>query len=172
MDRHPRRRHHPQRRRNRPPHPHPTHHNPEPQHPLTARPNGRLAPTPRPRRPRQKTTHLGGKPRATPTTNRQALKQGRASRFVVIEFPDMDRIRGWCDSPEYRRARAIREGKLRVGMLSVEGTPPEGFSLPAQRRDGRGGPQGSGSRRGLAVPGSGASHCGTPGTRAARSWSP
>ncbi|WP_407286745.1 DUF1330 domain-containing protein [Streptomyces sp. BP-8] len=53
------------------------------------------------------------------------------SRFVVIEFPDMDRVREWYDCPEYRRARAIREGKVRVGMLFVEGTLPEGFSLPA-----------------------------------------
>ncbi|MCK7623330.1 DUF1330 domain-containing protein [Streptomyces sp. RS10V-4] len=53
-----------------------------------------------------------------------------ASRFMVIEFPDMDRIREWYDSPEYRRARAIREGKVRVGMMFVEGTLPEGFSLP------------------------------------------
>ncbi len=33
--------------------------------------------------------------------------------------------------PEYLRAREIREGKVRVQMLFAEGTPPEGFSLPA-----------------------------------------
>lgn len=54
-----------------------------------------------------------------------------SSRFLVIEFPDMDRVREWYDSPEYRRAREIREGKVRVRMLFAEGTPPEGFSLPA-----------------------------------------
>ncbi|MEU4845908.1 DUF1330 domain-containing protein [Streptomyces gilvosporeus] len=54
-----------------------------------------------------------------------------SSRLVVIEFPDMDRIREWYDSPEYQRAREIREGKVTVGMLFVEGAPPEGFSLPA-----------------------------------------
>ncbi|MEV6433675.1 DUF1330 domain-containing protein [Streptomyces anulatus] len=54
-----------------------------------------------------------------------------SSRFMVIEFPDMDRIREWYDSPEYRQAREIREGKARVGMLFVDGAPPEGFSLPA-----------------------------------------
>ncbi|MFC9681099.1 DUF1330 domain-containing protein [Streptomyces sp. NPDC056948] len=52
-------------------------------------------------------------------------------RIVVIEFPDMDRIRQWYDSPDYRRAREIRQGKVRVGMLFVEGAPPEGFSVPA-----------------------------------------
>lgn len=54
-----------------------------------------------------------------------------APRFLVIEFPDMDHIRRWYDSPEYRHAREIREGKARVGMLFVEGSPPEGFTLPA-----------------------------------------
>ncbi|WP_413803470.1 DUF1330 domain-containing protein [Streptomyces iranensis] len=54
-----------------------------------------------------------------------------SSRFMVVEFPDMDRIREWYGSPEYRRAREIREGKVTVGMLFVEGAPPEGFSLPA-----------------------------------------
>ncbi|GAA1579620.1 DUF1330 domain-containing protein [Actinomadura kijaniata] len=54
-----------------------------------------------------------------------------SGRFVVIEFPDMDRVREWYDSPEYRRAREIREGAMRVRMLFAEGAPPEGFSLPA-----------------------------------------
>ncbi|MFJ1785943.1 DUF1330 domain-containing protein [Streptomyces anulatus] len=53
-----------------------------------------------------------------------------SSRVVVIEFPDMDRIQEWYGSPEYRRAREIREGRVRVGMLFVEGVPPEGFSVP------------------------------------------
>ncbi|MDT0344780.1 DUF1330 domain-containing protein [Streptomyces litchfieldiae] len=55
-----------------------------------------------------------------------------SARFLVIEFPGMDRIREWYDSAEYRRAREIREGRIRVGMLFAEGSPPEGFSLPDQ----------------------------------------
>src|SRR5215213_9982960 len=39
------------------------------------------------------------------------------SRLLVIEFPDMDRVREWYDSPEYRRAREIRKGAARVRML-------------------------------------------------------
>jgi uncharacterized protein (DUF1330 family) len=54
-----------------------------------------------------------------------------SSRIVVIEFSDMDRIREWYSSPGYRRARGIREGRIRVGMLFVEGAPPEGFSSSA-----------------------------------------
>ena len=53
------------------------------------------------------------------------------SRLLVIEFPDMDRIREWYDSPEYRRAREMRKSTARVRMLFAEGSPPEGFSLPA-----------------------------------------
>ncbi|MEV6474179.1 DUF1330 domain-containing protein [Streptomyces sp. NPDC051657] len=55
-----------------------------------------------------------------------------SSRVVVIEFPDMDRIQEWYGSPAYRKARKIREGKVGVGMLFVEGVPPEGFSVPDQ----------------------------------------
>ncbi|MEU3627401.1 hypothetical protein BS329_06570 [Amycolatopsis coloradensis] len=54
-----------------------------------------------------------------------------SQRLVVIEFPDMDRVRQWYDSPEYRRARRIREGKAQLRMLFVEGAPPEGFAPPA-----------------------------------------
>ncbi|MFD7658014.1 DUF1330 domain-containing protein [Actinosynnema sp. NPDC059797] len=54
-----------------------------------------------------------------------------SSRFTVIEFPDMARLRRWYDSPEYRRARELREGAVRVRMLFVEGSPPEGFTLPS-----------------------------------------
>ncbi|WP_032389318.1 DUF1330 domain-containing protein [Rhodococcoides fascians] len=53
-----------------------------------------------------------------------------ASGFAVIEFPDMDTIRAWYDSPEYRRARSIREGKARVSMLFVDGIAADGFSQP------------------------------------------
>ncbi|MFI6920735.1 DUF1330 domain-containing protein [Nonomuraea spiralis] len=53
------------------------------------------------------------------------------SRLVVIEFPDMDRIREWYDSPEYRRAREMRKDTAQVRMLFAEGSPPEGFSLPS-----------------------------------------
>lgn len=54
-----------------------------------------------------------------------------APRMLIIEFPDMDRIRQWYDSSEYRAARQIREGKVRVQMLFAEGAPAEAFSLPA-----------------------------------------
>ncbi|WP_242909534.1 DUF1330 domain-containing protein [Actinomadura terrae] len=54
-----------------------------------------------------------------------------SSRLQIIEFPDMDRVRQWYDSPEYRRAKEIRDGKARVELLFAEGSPPEGFTLPS-----------------------------------------
>ncbi|MFE7131828.1 DUF1330 domain-containing protein [Streptomyces sp. NPDC057638] len=62
-----------------------------------------------------------------------------SSRIVIIEFPGGDRIRQWYDSPEYRRARALREGKVRVGMVFAEGSPPEGFTVAAGPSPGTGG---------------------------------
>jgi uncharacterized protein (DUF1330 family) len=59
-------------------------------------------------------------------------------RFLVIEFPDMDRIRQWYDSPEYRRARQIRGGHdagadvLRRGC-AARGLLAPGLSVPAAR---------------------------------------
>jgi uncharacterized protein (DUF1330 family) len=50
-----------------------------------------------------------------------------SSRFLVIEFPDMDRIYTWYNSPEYRHAREIRRDAVRVRMLFTEGAPAEGF---------------------------------------------
>ena len=47
-------------------------------------------------------------------------------RVVVIEWPTMDRLREWYDSPEYARARDVARTALRRRLLFVEGvdTPP------------------------------------------------
>ncbi|RII11682.1 hypothetical protein DSC45_27615 [Streptomyces sp. YIM 130001] len=58
-----------------------------------------------------------------------AFEDGEAAAlFMVVEFPDMDRIWEWYDSPEYRRARAIRGDRVRAGTVFVDGASPEGFS--------------------------------------------
>ncbi|MFD7510445.1 DUF1330 domain-containing protein [Streptomyces sp. NPDC059853] len=44
-----------------------------------------------------------------------------SARLVVIEFPDMERVRAWYDSPEYTRAREIREGAMRLRILFADG---------------------------------------------------
>ena len=42
-------------------------------------------------------------------------------RLVVLEFPDADAARRFYDSPEYRAARAVRAGAVRMRMVLVEG---------------------------------------------------
>ena len=40
---------------------------------------------------------------------------------VVIEFPSMDQLKAWYDSPEYRIARELARKALRRRLLFVEG---------------------------------------------------
>ncbi len=42
-------------------------------------------------------------------------------RIVVLEFPSVERVREFYDSPEYRQARAARAGAAEFQMLAVEG---------------------------------------------------
>ena len=42
-------------------------------------------------------------------------------RVVLLEFPSMEAARTFYDSPEYRAARAEREGAAEMHMLIVEG---------------------------------------------------
>jgi uncharacterized protein (DUF1330 family) len=42
-------------------------------------------------------------------------------RVVVLEFPSMDAARTWYDSPEYREARAARQGAAVASFIAVEG---------------------------------------------------
>lgn len=43
------------------------------------------------------------------------------SRFVILEFPTMDRARAWWNSPEYAEAKAIRHAAASSEMLLLEG---------------------------------------------------
>jgi len=42
----------------------------------------------------------------------------------VIEFPSMEQLRAWYDSPEYALARDIARNALRRRLLFVEGVGP------------------------------------------------
>lgn len=48
-------------------------------------------------------------------------------RVVIIEWPTMDRLRAWYDSPEYAQARAVAQTALRRRLMFVDGidTPPQ-----------------------------------------------
>jgi uncharacterized protein (DUF1330 family) len=43
------------------------------------------------------------------------------SRLVIIEFPSIGKAKEWYDSPEYRVARGVREGKGKFRMVVTEG---------------------------------------------------
>jgi len=42
-------------------------------------------------------------------------------RIVVLEFPSASAVRRFYSSPEYRAARAEREGAARMNMITVAG---------------------------------------------------
>ncbi|MCC3328940.1 DUF1330 domain-containing protein [Nocardia abscessus] len=44
-----------------------------------------------------------------------------ARRAVVLEFPDLDRVRTWYDSPEYSKAREVRKSGVEVRMVFADG---------------------------------------------------
>ena len=43
------------------------------------------------------------------------------SRVVILEFPSIEKARAFYDSPEYRAARKIREGKGKFRMVVTAG---------------------------------------------------
>lgn len=42
-------------------------------------------------------------------------------RLVIVEFPSLDQAQKFYDSPEYRAARAARQGAADMNMLVVQG---------------------------------------------------
>jgi uncharacterized protein (DUF1330 family) len=45
-------------------------------------------------------------------------------RFVVLEFPTMERARAWWSSPEYAEAKALRQACATTRMVVADGLPP------------------------------------------------
>ncbi|HZI41108.1 MAG TPA: DUF1330 domain-containing protein [Gemmatimonadaceae bacterium] len=50
-------------------------------------------------------------------------------RFVVLEFPSMERARAWWSSPEYAEAKALRQSCATTRMVVAEGLPT-GVKIP------------------------------------------
>jgi uncharacterized protein (DUF1330 family) len=48
-----------------------------------------------------------------------------ARRFVIVEFPTMERARQWYRSPEYAEALKVRAAALTRTLVFVEGVPSE-----------------------------------------------
>ena len=42
-------------------------------------------------------------------------------RIVVLQFPSVERAKEWWNSPEYTKAKAIRQRTAKTKMLVVEG---------------------------------------------------
>jgi uncharacterized protein (DUF1330 family) len=42
-------------------------------------------------------------------------------RFVILEFPTMERARAWWGSPEYAEAKALRQSIATTRMVLAEG---------------------------------------------------
>jgi uncharacterized protein (DUF1330 family) len=47
--------------------------------------------------------------------------QGEPQRLVILEFPDLARLRAFHRSPEYRPLIALRQRAARSRLLAVEG---------------------------------------------------
>jgi len=45
------------------------------------------------------------------------------NRLVVLEFPDMDRLKAWYESKAYAGPKAIRQGAAVSRVVAVEGAP-------------------------------------------------
>jgi uncharacterized protein (DUF1330 family) len=46
-------------------------------------------------------------------------------RFVILEFPTVERARTWWACEEYSRARALRQASAATDMILVEGLAPQ-----------------------------------------------
>jgi uncharacterized protein (DUF1330 family) len=44
-------------------------------------------------------------------------------RFVILEFPTMERARAWWSSPEYAEAKALRQTIATTRMVMTDGLP-------------------------------------------------
>jgi uncharacterized protein (DUF1330 family) len=42
-------------------------------------------------------------------------------RFVIIEFPSVERAKAWWNSPEYEGAKRIRQASARSELIVVQG---------------------------------------------------
>ena len=42
-------------------------------------------------------------------------------RFVILEFPDLERAKAWYDSVEYAPAKALRQATSTADLIMVEG---------------------------------------------------
>jgi uncharacterized protein (DUF1330 family) len=54
----------------------------------------------------------------------EALEGAQPKRVVILEFDDAAAARRWYSSPEYTKAKAIRQSASKGRLLMVEGVKP------------------------------------------------
>jgi uncharacterized protein (DUF1330 family) len=50
-------------------------------------------------------------------------------RFVILEFPSLERAKAWWSSAEYAEPKKMRQASARTNMVATDGLPP-GVKLP------------------------------------------
>jgi uncharacterized protein (DUF1330 family) len=45
--------------------------------------------------------------------------------LAILEFPNMDAVKRWYDSPENQEAAKVRQGGAKFRIIAVQGLPPE-----------------------------------------------
>jgi uncharacterized protein (DUF1330 family) len=44
----------------------------------------------------------------------------KPQKLSILQFPSVELAKAWYDSPEYRHARSVREGAVRMRFVAVE----------------------------------------------------
>jgi uncharacterized protein (DUF1330 family) len=44
--------------------------------------------------------------------------------MAILEFPSMDAVKRWYDSPENRSASKVRQSGAKFRLIAVQGLPP------------------------------------------------
>jgi len=65
--------------------------------------------------------HYGGK--AIVRGGASEVREGdwTPGRIIILEFPDMDALKGWYDGPEYAELKAMRLASSNSNAVMVEG---------------------------------------------------
>ena len=69
-------------------------------------------------------TQYGGRYLARGGAIEVAEGSWKPERIIIVEFPDMARVRAWYRSPEYAAALEVRDRALSRNLIFVEGVAP------------------------------------------------
>jgi len=67
---------------------------------------------------------FGGRVVVRPGTQ-QVMEGPQAQYMIVTQWDDMAAAQAWYNSPEYQRARELREGAAQVQVIITEGVAPD-----------------------------------------------